>query len=103
MPWVESEEEIAERERWAVENADPVKAHDDSHPDDIDRLQQRLDDLRVQLTGYTWREGVDRDEALADRREQLGRWYTTTTPTRPRPSDDARGPTTRPRPDCRTA
>ena len=34
-----------------------------------------LDRLRLRLTGYTWREGVDRDEALADRRQQLGYWY----------------------------
>ena len=40
-----------------------------------DDLSQQLDDARVRLTGYTWREGVDRDEALADRRQQLGNWY----------------------------
>ncbi|MCD2197687.1 hypothetical protein LQ327_30380 [Actinomycetospora endophytica] len=74
-PWVDSPEGVAERERWAIENADPTKALDNSDPDDRDALERRLDDLRVRLTGYTWREGVDRDQALADRREQLGRWY----------------------------
>ena len=73
--WWETDEGRARIGPWAAENADPAKAVDDSHPDDPEKLQQRLDDLRVRLTGYTWREGVDRDEALADRRQQLGYWY----------------------------
>jgi hypothetical protein len=74
-PWFETEEAVAARERWAIENADPAKALDDSHPDDPEVLRRRIDDIRTRLTGYTWRDGVDRDEALADRREQLARWY----------------------------
>lgn len=42
---------------------------------DSDEIARRLDEARVRLTGYTWRDGVDRDEALAERRQQLGRWY----------------------------
>jgi hypothetical protein len=87
-PWVDSPGGIAERERWAIENADPAKARDDSHPDDLDALQRRLDELRVRLTGYTWREGVDRDEALADRRAQLGRWYDDDRPSEDTDSSD---------------
>ena len=73
--WWETDAGRARIGQWAAENADPAKAVDDSYPDDPEKLQQRLDDLRVRLTGYTWREGVDRDEALADRRQQLGYWY----------------------------
>jgi hypothetical protein len=75
VPWAVGAKRGVARERRAVENADPPRALADSHPEDIDGLEPRLDDLRVQLTGYTWREGVDREAALADRREQLGRWY----------------------------
>lgn len=60
---------------WAVETEAPEKALEAGPRDDPDELEQRLDDLRVRLSGYTWREGIDRDEALVDRREQLGRWY----------------------------
>lgn len=75
VAWVDSADGIAARERWAIENADPAKAYDDSHPDDPDRLQRRLDDIRTRLAGYNWRDGVEREQALAERREQLGRWH----------------------------
>jgi hypothetical protein len=44
-------------------------------PEDRDEIERRLDAARTRLTGYTWREGVDCEQALAERREQLGRWY----------------------------
>jgi hypothetical protein len=75
FPPTEAEAGRPRHEQTAAGDADPTTAVDDSHPDDSDRLGQRLDHLRVQLSGYTWREGVDRDQALADRREQLGRWH----------------------------
>lgn len=73
-------EGFVERERPGVGDLEVDKALANSHLDerdhgDFDALAQRLDDLRVRLSGHTWREGVDRDEALADRREQLGRWH----------------------------
>lgn len=48
---------------------------DEGQAEHLDDLGQQLDDVRVRLTGHTWREGVDRDEALANRRQQLGYWY----------------------------
>jgi hypothetical protein len=51
------------------------KAARPDSPDDRDEIERRLDAARTRLTGYTWREGVDRGQALAERREQLGRWY----------------------------
>jgi hypothetical protein len=42
--------------------------------DDRDDIERRLDQARTRLTGYTWRHGVDRDQALAERRERLLRW-----------------------------
>lgn len=73
--WWESDTGREHVRQWAVDTADPDKAAQAGPVDDPAALEQRLDDLRVRLTGYTWREGVDRDEAFADRREQLGRWY----------------------------
>jgi hypothetical protein len=91
-PVFDTEEGVAARERWAIENADPAKALDDTHPDDLDALQHRIDELRVRLSGYTWRDGVDRDQALAERREQLGRWHDDDTGAdQPDSSDNAQG------------
>jgi hypothetical protein len=73
-PVFDTEGGVAAWEQWAIENADPAKALDDTHPDDLDALQHHIDELRVRLSGYTWRDGIDRDQALAERREQLGRW-----------------------------
>ena len=52
-----------------------LRTHDGLSDDVVTGQASDLDRLRLRLTGYTWREGVDRDEALADRRQQLGYWY----------------------------
>jgi len=55
--------------------ANPIKALPGGPRDDIDRLQRRMDDLRVWLSGHTRCDGVDRDEALEARRVELAGWH----------------------------
>jgi hypothetical protein len=60
-------------DHWAREL--PEKPARPETPEDRDEIERRLDAARTRLSGYTWRDGVDREQALAERREQLGRWH----------------------------
>ncbi|WP_433784622.1 hypothetical protein ACQPX6_00150 [Actinomycetospora sp. CA-101289] len=55
---------------WVTARADPAKAADTSHPDDLPRLRQRLADLQFQRAV-----GADGEQEGERRREQLARWH----------------------------
>jgi hypothetical protein len=90
LPWGDDDEAIAvayDQGPWTEPSTgeswdslghgarEPEKPARPESPEDRDEIERRLDAARARLTGYTWREGVDREQALAERREQLGRWY----------------------------
>lgn len=57
---------------WAAGTCDPAKAHDTAHPDDPERLRQRIEDLRLAIAV---REASAEGEIDSEqRREQLARW-----------------------------
>ncbi|WP_433786960.1 hypothetical protein ACQPX6_08965 [Actinomycetospora sp. CA-101289] len=55
---------------WVTARADPAKAADTSHPDDLPRLRQRLADLQAQQVAH-----IDGEQEAEQRREQLTRWH----------------------------
>ena len=66
---------------WVVARADPAKAQPSGHPDDLDRLRARMENLRAQLAA---RDAADAHQHPADeaagmhseqRRQQLVRWH----------------------------